>query len=517
MGFFDSDPIGRCFICDEPVSFRDGKLLSDHQFICNICRAEKMIAVDKNDTPSDIERKIVEKGFTSIDEFRPTKRIKYSDGRLCSYIEVDERHELFNLPRFKENYFSDDEYSESIHKFMDLIDFQLIDNGNQVVDGDSMMGAVIGGLAFGNTMGAILGSGMYDKKVTQKCNELKIKLTLNDMQNPTEYITFIDSPVSRDKDSFKKAYTAAQDCLSLLTIILRMNREYQKECKERERQKVEEQRFAERIRLLAQEEARLAEARRQNLQLEKPKEALELGYGMALQNKEKITQRVIDEEEAEASERAEEDANQRAIEEAEAKERAEEEAKQRAIEEAEAKKRAEEEAKQRAIEEAEAKKRAEEEAKQRAIEEAEAKKRAEEEAKQRAIAEARGRAEMARQNELKNAKLAREREARITTFKEKYDSSIDGFEANKEAGWLQIPLKLLSGGIVIPFIVTFIFVSAIQSAAAVLPLFILPIVYLYRVFKRYGKYKEMLAFYKENYPGQGWDKASALAMSMTWI
>ena len=124
---------------------------------------------------------------------------------------------------------------------------------------------------------------------------------------------------------------------------------------------------------------------------------------------------------------------------------------------------------------------------------------------------------MARQNELKNAKLAREREARITTFKEKYDSSIDGFEANKEAGWLQIPLKLLSGGIVIPFIVTFIFVSAIQSAAAVLPLFILPIVYLYRVFKRYGKYKEMLAFYKENYPGQGWDKASALAMSMTWI
>lgn len=232
------------------------------------------------------------------------------------------------------------------------------------------------------------------------------------------------------------------------------------------------------------------------------------------ESEEVIKQREI--AEAEARKKAEAEAKEKAIAEAEARKLAEE-ADKRAIAEENARKKAKEEANQRAITEEEAGDNAKEEANQNAIGEENIRRNTEEEAKQRALAEARGRAEMARQNELKNAKLAREREARITTFKEKYDSSIGGFEANKEAGWLQIPLKLLSGGIVIPFIVTFIFVSAIQSAAAVLPLFILPLVYLYRVFRRYGKYKEMLAFYKENYPGQGWDKASALAMSMTWI
>lgn len=240
MGFFDSAKreeqlLGNCFVCGKEIvntkmaSF--GKSLADGECLCTVCIHQKQLKIDTESTKAKLLNKIKANGFVTPDEFTPTKRITkimYALGSahdlLESFIEIDEARKLINIPEVQPALFSKDKRVEHIRRFQDLIDFELLSNGVKLADGNSLLGAAVGGMAFGG-FGAVVGSGFGSKTVKDVCKSLSIKVVFNDLNNPNEYINIITSDTKTDSNEYKAMFNIAQECLSLLVVILKNNQE----------------------------------------------------------------------------------------------------------------------------------------------------------------------------------------------------------------------------------------------------------------------------------------------------
>ena len=240
MGFFDAFKIekvivGQCLYCDSPIEQSIGKtngaiiqkaqyILADGNCICPNCLKQKKLSKNdiENKTSSEIISIMKENGMATPNCFKPTTRIMRAFG--LPYIEIDEPHQLINIPDVKFNIFSDNKYIEHIYPFSKLIDFELIDSGQKLMEGSSLLGAAVGGLTFGGA-GAIVGSAFGSKKIKDECTELSIKVIFNDINDSDSYINIIPSGGKTDRNSslYKEHYASAQKCMSLLTVILNQN------------------------------------------------------------------------------------------------------------------------------------------------------------------------------------------------------------------------------------------------------------------------------------------------------
>jgi hypothetical protein len=105
----------------------------------------------------------------------------------------------------------------TIYKYEDIVDFELLEDGAPITKG-GIGRAVAGGLMFGG-VGAIVGGVTGGKNTKGICNTLKIKITVNNMSNPTVYLNFITTPTKKDSFTYKTLYKTAQECLSVLQLI----------------------------------------------------------------------------------------------------------------------------------------------------------------------------------------------------------------------------------------------------------------------------------------------------------
>ena len=233
MGFFSAPKVlGSCFVCGDAVSYGNGFALTDGTYICNSCAAQKQLKVNvKSDDSKALILRMKENGFVTPEEFCPTKKVKQLNilfgnavSSFESFIEFDEKRELMNIPELKSNVFSKDERHEHFRKFKDLIDFQLLSDGSSVADGNSLLGAAIGGATFGG-FGAVVGAGARSRKINSVCNSLAIKVVFNDLENPEEIIELITTPVKTNTTGYKDVYAAGQKILSILSVILKKNRD----------------------------------------------------------------------------------------------------------------------------------------------------------------------------------------------------------------------------------------------------------------------------------------------------
>ena len=106
-------------------------------------------------------------------KFKPTKKVG-------KYFSVDDVNKKWCVPYSKE--------SKAVYDYSDLLDYELIEDGNTVTSG-SLGRAIAGGLAFGG-LGAVIGSMTGKQKPT--CNKLKIKITVKDIKHPALYISLLD-------------------------------------------------------------------------------------------------------------------------------------------------------------------------------------------------------------------------------------------------------------------------------------------------------------------------------------
>lgn len=167
---------------------------------------ESVLISPKNKQKNNLVDKTKENVVNKKNKFVPTTKVG-------SYFALNDETNQWAvhkgiLPTFK--------YAD-VYDYKDIVDFELIEDGTSIIKG-GLARAVVGGTMFGG-VGAIVGGVTGNRKVHQKCNSLKIKISLNKLDAPAIYINLISKPIEKDYATYKDAYNNAQKILSLLQII----------------------------------------------------------------------------------------------------------------------------------------------------------------------------------------------------------------------------------------------------------------------------------------------------------
>lgn len=146
--------------------------------------------------------------------------------RIAQNIENSKRNSIFCSTQKVEKYFDLDEnnklwkvsQSSLIFTFDEIINFELLENGNSIIKG-GLGTSIIGGAMFGD-IGAIVGSNVGKKKAVQEITEFRIKIITKNSTFPQVYINFLETGKVKANGLIFRGYTAsAQKILSLLAII----------------------------------------------------------------------------------------------------------------------------------------------------------------------------------------------------------------------------------------------------------------------------------------------------------
>lgn len=202
-----------CPICNKKLTFlkqtlKDGvKVCSNHVVIEAGLLLKETI---EQSTVEDIKERIElvkaanEESQKEVENFVKEKQI----GNFVAFDEGKQKWAL--LSSFKGKV-------QQIYNYSDIIDFELLEDGNSVASG-GLGRALVGGALFGGA-GAIVGGVTGKKKTKEFCSSLRLKVTINNMANPVVYIKFIETKMKKDGFSYKVAFDAAQECLSTFQLI----------------------------------------------------------------------------------------------------------------------------------------------------------------------------------------------------------------------------------------------------------------------------------------------------------
>jgi hypothetical protein len=142
--------------------------------------------------------------------FSATKKI----GVLAEFDDINKQ---FMIP--KRAFWTGRITEARIYSYSDIIDFEMLEDGESVASG-GLGRALVGGVLFGS-VGAIVG-GITGKKETKTiCKSLKIKITVMDMAAPAVYIILFenDAGIRKSDKAYKDIYILAHECLSTLQLI----------------------------------------------------------------------------------------------------------------------------------------------------------------------------------------------------------------------------------------------------------------------------------------------------------
>ncbi|MCC0696193.1 SHOCT domain-containing protein [Clostridioides sp. ES-S-0048-02] len=219
MGLFGKKNKKPCCICGS----EKGLIPSiEGENFCTACNCKyidfsekilKVTSIMKMMADSEGMKKFIEiekNNMKLLDKFNETKNINSS-------VSFDEEQNLLKISYKNRNQI----LVEKIIKFDDILEFELLEDGETIVKG-GLGRAITGGVLFGGT-GAVVG-GITGKKTSRKVVEVfKIKITLKDINNPIEYINLINSKVKTNSSIYQKAFSDAQEILSILSIITKYN------------------------------------------------------------------------------------------------------------------------------------------------------------------------------------------------------------------------------------------------------------------------------------------------------
>ncbi|CZR77502.1 TPA: SHOCT domain-containing protein [Clostridioides difficile] len=211
MGLFGKE---NCCICGEK-----GKQKIADGFLCKECFKKYAVATftPGNNlyglpTKLEVERAIESKDTKEeeLKNFNPTKKI-------LKLIEFDDDNKKFIVL----NGFNREKVSLNVYNYSDVIEYELLENGETVTKG-GIGRALAGGVLFGG-VGAVVGGVTAKRKTKAFIDSLKIKITLNNLSNPSVYVNLIQLRTKSNSSIYKMAYSSAQEILSILSIIVKDN------------------------------------------------------------------------------------------------------------------------------------------------------------------------------------------------------------------------------------------------------------------------------------------------------
>lgn len=104
---------------------------------------------------------------------------------------------------------------EKVYNYSDIVDFELLEDGESVAKG-GIGRALVGGALFGGA-GAVVGS--VTRKNKEYCNSIRVKITIDNLSDPVVYLNFINHRVKVTSDQYKNAHEQAQKIMSTLQLI----------------------------------------------------------------------------------------------------------------------------------------------------------------------------------------------------------------------------------------------------------------------------------------------------------
>ena len=154
-----------------------------------------------------------------IRDYAPTKSIMVNAG-FGTEIPViafdDIRKQWLVTPYGKLTY---EVGKEVIYSYYDIVNFELIEDGESIVSG-GVGRALVGGVLFGG-VGAIVGGVTGTKRSKSVCTNMQIKVTVKDINNPVVYIVFYSNPsgLRKDDSKYERLFASAQECISIFQVI----------------------------------------------------------------------------------------------------------------------------------------------------------------------------------------------------------------------------------------------------------------------------------------------------------
>ncbi|MCC0752919.1 DUF4428 domain-containing protein [Clostridioides sp. ZZV13-5731] len=209
MGLFRNKKADICCICNTEI----GVLNIEDGWICNSCFKEYCDALSMTKAPKILRKLDIEKTISSTKKNNELQKIFNTTNNIENYIEFDEDNKKWLVSKKSIN----DKKTPIIHSYEDIVEFELLENGETVTKG-GIGRALAGGILFGEA-GAIVG-GITGKKTTRKVvDTFKIKITINNIDNPIEYIELINKKTKTNSSAYEKAYKDAHKILSTLSAI----------------------------------------------------------------------------------------------------------------------------------------------------------------------------------------------------------------------------------------------------------------------------------------------------------
>lgn len=131
---------------------------------------------------------IIKEKLSELDNYKTTQY--YIDKKFSKYIGIDEINSkvclIITSGREKENYIL------NIYSFSDILEVEIIENGNSVskMSKTSVAGrAILGGILLGG-VGAVIGGFTANRNNFEKMDKISLKLIVNNTKNPIFEIDF---------------------------------------------------------------------------------------------------------------------------------------------------------------------------------------------------------------------------------------------------------------------------------------------------------------------------------------
>ena len=106
--------------------------------------------------------------------------------------------------------------TSTLYDYSDLIEYEILEDGNSVVKG-RVGSAIVGGLLFGG-IGAIAGA-TRSKKVKNTCKSMSVNIVVDNLERPRILIPLVTTETKTDSFIYKIAAEKAQEFASVLSII----------------------------------------------------------------------------------------------------------------------------------------------------------------------------------------------------------------------------------------------------------------------------------------------------------
>jgi hypothetical protein len=208
MGFFDKKVM--CSVCEEETGLNRYRI-ANKQWLCPSCFKKANFKINspiRNLSVEDVKNAIEKKSENDgeLELFTSTKKI----GTFVEFDD-DQKKWLVLSPVLGRR------SKSTVYSYNDILDFELLEDGESIASG-GLGRALVGGALFGG-VGAVVGGVTGKRRTKGVCNNLQIKVTLNDINNPAIYITFLNSKTKKDGIIYKTNFKLAQECLSTFQII----------------------------------------------------------------------------------------------------------------------------------------------------------------------------------------------------------------------------------------------------------------------------------------------------------